>query len=66
MDSWDPQVEGTANTKGVGKCLKCSLKSREARVSVVGGEWKNIVKDAVRQGTGGLGQSSLELLPFLW
>ena len=59
-------MEGTANTKGVGKCLECSLKIREARVSVVEGEWKNIVKDEVRQGTGGPGQICLEPLPFLW
>lgn len=59
-------MEETANTKGVGKCLECSLKSREASVSVIGREWKNIVKDEVRQGTRGPGQSSLELLPFLW
>ena len=65
MDSWDPQVEGTADTKGMGKCLECSLKSREVRVSVVEGEWKNIVKDEVQQGTRGPGQISLELLPFL-
>ena len=37
-------MEGTANTKGVGKCLKCSLKSREASVSAVGGEWKTLSK----------------------
>lgn len=40
-------------SKGVGKCLECSLKSREASVSVIGREWKNIVKDEVRQGTRG-------------